>query len=86
MPGCGGARHTYVRDLKGPWLLFDNEKDPHQLRNLIGLPEAAEFQARLDAHLSKKLKATNDSFLPGPDYLKRWNYTVDKTGTVPYSR
>jgi len=21
---------TYVKDLKGPWLLYDNEKDPFQ--------------------------------------------------------
>src|SRR5205823_2252080 len=43
------ARHTYARDLSGPWLLFDNEKDPWQLDNLVGKPEHAELQARLDA-------------------------------------
>ena len=28
------SRYTYVRGLDGPWLLFDDEKDPYQLKNL----------------------------------------------------
>ena len=35
------AHRTYVRDLNGPWLLFDNDTDPYQQSNLIGLPAHA---------------------------------------------
>lgn len=31
-------RYTYVRTLKGPALLFDDEHDPYQMNNLIGQP------------------------------------------------
>ena len=78
-------RHTYVRDLKGPWLLYDNERDLYQLDNLCNRPEHAALQASLDAVLSKKLKDTNDEFLPGQDYIKKWGYEVDESGTVCYT-
>ena len=34
--GVRTRRYTYVRDLKGPWLLYDNRADPFQLNNLVG--------------------------------------------------
>ncbi len=84
--GLRTARHTYVRDLKGPWLLFDNETDPAQQHNLIGDPAAAELQATLDAQLTRRLKANGDEFLPGRAYVEKWGYKVDATGTVPYAK
>ncbi len=83
--GVRTRRHTYVRDLKGPWLLYDNEQDPYQLDNLCNKPEHAALQASLDALLSKRLKETNDEFLPGADYLKKWGHVVDSSGTVRYT-
>ena len=83
--GLRTLRYTYTRDLQGPWLLFDNEKDPYQLKNLVGNPEVADLQARLDQLLLDKLKATNDEFLPGPKYIAKWGYKIDETGTVPYT-
>ena len=77
------ARHTYARDLAGPWLLFDNEKDPWQLDNLAGKPEHAELQARLDAQLKAKLAAAHDEFRPGDEYIAKWGYKVDANGTAP---
>jgi arylsulfatase A-like enzyme len=82
--GLRTSRHTYVRDLKGPWLLFDNNRDPLQLRNLIGTPEAAEVQPKLEAALTARLKETRDEFRPSEFYIKKWGYCTDKTGTVPY--
>ena len=82
--GIRTIRHTYVRDLDGPWLLFDNEKDPWQLSNLIGKPEHAELQARLDAQLREKLAAAHDDFRPGAEYIAKWGYKVDANGTAPY--
>jgi len=83
--GVRTKRHTYTRDLNGPWLLFDNENDPYQLDNLCGKPEYAALQADLDALLQRKLEDTNDPFLPGDKHLAAWGYVVDKTGTVPYT-
>ncbi len=77
-------RYTYARDLNGPWLLFDNQRDPYQQDNLVGKPEQAALQKKLDGWLSRKLKKNNDSFEPAEAYIKRWGYTVDATGTVPY--
>ncbi len=77
------ARHTYVRELEGPRLLFDNEKDPWQLDDLVGRPEHAELQARMEAMLQEKLAAQHDEFRPAAEYIAKWNYTVDASGTAP---
>lgn len=84
--GIRTGQYTYVRDLRGPWLLFDNREDPFQLDNLLDQPEHKALAQRLDGLLNKKLKATGDEFLPGMAYIQRWGYPLDKTGTVPYSR
>ena len=77
------ARHTYARDLAGSWLLFDNETDPWQLDNLAGKPEHAKLEADLGALLKKKLAAQRDDFLPGSEYITKWGYKVDASGTAP---
>jgi hypothetical protein len=82
--GIRTLRHTYVRDLTGPWLLFDNQEDPGQLNNLVGKPEFAALQAELDAVLRRKLAEAQDEFLPTEVYIRKWGYTVDTNGTVPY--
>lgn len=78
-------QYTYARDLKGPWLLFDNKNDPYQMDNLIGNAQYASLQNDLDRQLSERLRETGDEFLPGMDYIKKWEYPVDETGTVPYT-
>ena len=75
--GVRTRRYTYTRDLNGPWLLYDNKMDPHQLRNLCNNPEYAQVQQGLEKMLAQKLKETNDKFLPGPEYMAMWNYTWD---------
>ena len=76
------TRYAYARDLSGPWLLYDNQADPDQIRNLVGKPEYAELQARMEKRLREKLASQHDEFLPGPEYVKRWGYTVDADETV----
>lgn len=79
--------YTYVRDLTSPWLLFDNVSDPYQMSNLAGNPDYSDLQAHLDNLLMQHLKATNDKFLPGLFYMKKYNYPpLDSTETVPYYR
>jgi len=81
--GVRTVRHTYVATREGPWLLFDNERDPYQLDNIAGRPEAAEVQGHLAAELKKLLAQQRDEFLSGWDYIRKWGYTVDKSGTAP---
>lgn len=83
--GIRTKRFTYVRDLNGPWLLFDNERDPYQLNNVIGRPEYATDEAKLEKELKRKLAEAHDEFRPGPDYIAKWGYKVDATGTMPYT-
>lgn len=70
-------RYTYARDLKGPWLLYDNQEDPEQLNNLINNPKYTKQQVRLEELLQEKLKETNDDFLPADKYMEKWNYQYD---------
>ncbi len=69
--GLRTQHHTYVRSIRGPWLLYDNQADPYQMRNLIGKPEAKALQARLDRELDGELKRRKDDFLPAADYIQR---------------
>lgn len=83
--GVRTARYTYARDLEGPWLLYDNERDPYQLTNLCRVDEYARVQDRLERLLKRKLEEMDDAFLPGSAYIEQWGYPLDKTGTVPYT-
>ena len=81
---CTG-RYTYVRSHAGPWLLYDNKEDEYQQKNLTNIPEYAELQAELDDRLQRKLAVRGDEFLRGEEYVQRWGYPIDETGTVPYT-
>ena len=83
--GVRTQRYTYVRDLTGPWLLYDNQADPYQQHNLINQPDAADVQKKLDALLTRKLHDHHDEFLPADKYIAQWGYNVDASGTVPYA-
>ena len=83
--GIRTTRYTYVRDLNGPWLLFDNELDPAQMHNLAGHPEFANLQALLEERLLKKLADAKDQFLPAQHYLNQWGYKLNAAGTIPYT-
>jgi arylsulfatase A-like enzyme len=82
--GLVTTQYTYVKDLNGPWLLFDNLKDPFQLDNLIGKASHAQVQQKLEAALMASLAKRGDAFLPGMAYVRKWNYVVDETETIPY--
>ncbi|MDD9956333.1 MAG: sulfatase-like hydrolase/transferase [Anaerolineaceae bacterium] len=83
--GLRTRRHTYTRTLEGPWQLYDNEADPWQLQNRINDPACRDLRLQLDARLGEMLARQGDEFLHGDKYIRRWGYTVDETGTVPYS-
>lgn len=84
--GVVTKRYTYVRDLNGPWLLFDNLKDPLQMNNLVNNGANAALQGELEQQLQALLKNNKDAFLPGAAYVKKWGYVLDATETVPYQK
>ncbi len=75
--GVRTERYTYARDLRGPWLLFDNKQDPYQLNNLINNPGYNEIQKELDEELNRLLKKTGDEFREADYYMQKWNYDYD---------
>lgn len=82
--GIRTARYTYCRTLDGPWLLYDNDADLYQLRNLVDRAEYAEIQAELETLLQRELDAIGDGFLDGMSYINKWAYPLDDSGTVPF--
>jgi arylsulfatase A-like enzyme len=84
--GIRTARYTYVRDLNGPWLLYDNDSDPFQMNNLAKEEAHAELIRQLDAELDRKLADHGDALVPGNQLLEKFGYAdqVDETGTMPY--
>ncbi len=80
--GVRTKRFTYVRDLNGPWLLYDNLADPYQMNNLIGFDENIFIKSDLENQLDQLLKKTNDNFLTGAEYMKMWNYTWDRNDSL----
>ena len=84
--GVRTKRYTYVKDLSGPWLLFDNQKDPFQLNNLVKDKKSQQIKIGLELKLDQLLNRTNDQFLPGREYIKKWGYVINGAGTVPYEK
>ena len=82
--GVRTSRYTYVRSLDGPWLLYDNERDPYQRHNLVSVPHAEPLRRELDAKLDGLLAAQGDAFLPSAHYLERFGHVVNERGTVDY--
>jgi arylsulfatase A-like enzyme len=82
--GLRTSRYTYVRDLAGPWLLYDNIADPYQMNNLVGTSAYSDEQAAFDAQLAAKLASIGDPFREGSFYVDQWGYDVNPDdGSVP---
>lgn len=79
------SRYTYVRGLQGPWLLFDDEKDPFQLRNLAAAPEYAAMCRQLDDRLQAALRKISDPFRPAAYYIKQWGLKVAPGDSISYA-
>lgn len=78
-------RYTYVENLEGPWMMYDNEKDPFQMNNLINNPEYTDLEKELDAMLWKELNKIGDEFQPRQYYIDKWGYELNEYGHIPYN-
>ena len=77
-------RYTYVRNLEGPWLLFDDLQDPWQKNNLIEKAAHASLQRELDAELQDHLQKIGDDFRPPQSYIEEWGYELGQKNEIPY--
>ena len=75
--------YTYVRNLAGPWLLFDHQADPYQMKNLVNDPARAGLQREMDARLQAELKKIGDELRPRQYYLDHWGYQVSRGSDIP---
>jgi len=60
--GVRTNRHMYARSQQQPWVLYDLEKDPYQLKNLADEPAAAPIRAEMEKRLSAWMKRTGDAW------------------------
>jgi len=84
--GIRTIRYTYVRDSDGPWLLYDNFEDPHQMNNLCEKDSHIDLQKKLEKELQKLLDKYGDDFRKGDYYMENWGYELDKRGNITYEK
>jgi arylsulfatase A-like enzyme len=77
--GVRTKRYTYIRDLNGPWLLYDNQTDPYQMTNIVNDPTFAAVQADLEQQLQTLLCQTGDTFQSRSELVARCGYIVNST-------
>lgn len=69
--GVRTGRYTYVRTVRGPWLLYDNTRDPLQLVNRIEDQDYARIREDLERELQAWMERLDDEFLEGAEYVRR---------------
>jgi len=82
--GVRTGRYTYVETLEGPWLLYDNQQDPYQMRNLVDDAGHATLRRDLASELGHWLEYTSDDFARADVFRRRWGYPCGEHGQVPY--
>jgi len=70
-------QYTYVNLPAKATMLFDNNKDPYQLNNLIDDTHFEPLRKELDVKLKTALQRIGDENFKHRDYyLKKWKYTI----------
>ncbi len=60
--GVRTIRYTYARFKDKPWCLYDNLKDPYQMDNLVGRPETADLEKKMEILLQREMAGAGDSW------------------------
>ncbi len=74
--GVRTARYMYARTEKAPWVLYDLEKDPYELKNLADDPAAASIQKEMERTLADWMAKTGDS------WDRNWTEFVEDKGRL----
>lgn len=77
--GIRTPRHMYARYVDRPWVLYDLEADPYQMKNLAEEPSAKSIREELDRRLSRWMRRTGDS------WSVNWHEMVEDKGRL-YTR
>jgi arylsulfatase A-like enzyme len=74
--GIRTRRYMYARFKDRPWVLYDLERDPHQMLNLAGERSARPVLTEMERRLSAWMRRTGDSW----DY--NWSHLVEDRGRL----
>jgi arylsulfatase A-like enzyme len=74
--GVRTSRYMYARFEGKPWVLYDLEKDPDELENLVNDPAAAGIRDKMEHRLSAWMKRTGDS------WSQNWHELVEDAGRL----
>jgi len=84
--GIRTMQYTYVKTPDKATMLFDNNSDPYQLNNLVGMPESRKLQERMDRMLRKELKAIGDENFKSKEYYpEKWGFDFSEGPSIPYN-
>jgi arylsulfatase A-like enzyme len=76
-PGWRGFRtkkYSYARTVDSPWILYDLQKDPYQMNNLVDDPKSKALVKKMDARLARIMKENGDywEYKATTGDLKNW--------------
>jgi arylsulfatase A-like enzyme len=74
--GIRTRRYMYARFKDRPWVLYDLDRDPHQLLNLAGERSARSVLTEMERRLSAWMRRTGDTW----DY--NWSHLVEDRGRL----
>jgi arylsulfatase A-like enzyme len=74
--GVRTEKYMYARFRSKPWVLYDLEKDPYEMKNLAGERPAASIQARMEKLLAEWMERTGDS------WSYNWSHLVEDKGRL----
>ena len=74
--GIRTSRYMYARTQEEPWVLYDLEEDPFELRNLADDPASAGIRDDLEAELSRWMERTGDS------WSYDWSHPIEDRGRL----
>jgi arylsulfatase A-like enzyme len=74
--GVRTHRHMYARLEKQPWVLYDLEKDPYQMKNLVDDRASKALRDDMDRKLTAWMKRTGDS------WRYNWSAPVEDNGRL----
>lgn len=60
--GVRTGKYMYARTETDPWVLYDLDADPYELRNLAGDPAAAAVKAEMEEKLAAWMRRTGDAW------------------------